>query len=113
MGWRFCALMVMGLGLAASATDADARWNGSENCRAVLEGAATGKGILGLGSERAREAARDNWEAAAEDQYGRAYSNLDRARNNGPTALCRVVFSVSLCSTAFWMLDAHSQGLDP
>jgi hypothetical protein len=81
MGWRFCALMVMGLGLAASATDADAGWNRSENCRAVLEGAATGKGILGLGSERAREAARDNWEAAAEDQYGRAYSNLDRARN--------------------------------
>jgi len=80
MTWRFYALMVMGLGLAANATDADARWNRSENCKAVLEGAAIGKGILGLGSERARGAARDNWEAAAEDQYGRAYANLDRAR---------------------------------
>ena len=66
MTWRFYALMVMGLGLAANATDADARWNRSENCKAVLEGAAIGKGILGLGSERARGAARDNWEGAVE-----------------------------------------------
>ena len=81
MALRAYALMVVALGLAATATHADARWNRSENCKAVLEGAATGKGILGLGSERAREAARDNWEASAEDQYGRAFSNLDRARN--------------------------------
>src|SRR6185312_8993860 len=81
MTWRVYALMVMGLGLAASAGDAGARWNRPENCKAVLEGAATGKGVLGLGSERAREAARDNWEASAEDQYGRAFANLDRARN--------------------------------
>ena len=74
--------MVMGLGLAASAGDADARWNRSENCKAVLEGAATGKGVLGLGSERARETARDNWETSAEDQYGRASANLDQYRRS-------------------------------
>lgn len=81
MNWKICGLMVLGLGLVSSATDADARWRRYDNCRAPLEGAATGKGILGLGSERAREAARDNWEATAEDRYGRAYANLDRAVN--------------------------------
>ena len=79
MNWRIWGLLAVGLSLAASTTDADARWRRSDNCKAPLEGAAIGKGILGLGSERARQAARDNWEAEAEDRYGRAYSNMDRA----------------------------------
>jgi hypothetical protein len=79
MNWRIWGLMIVGLSLAASTTAVDARWRRSDNCKAPLEGAAIGKGILGLGSERAREAARDNWEAAAEDRYGRAFSNMDRA----------------------------------
>jgi hypothetical protein len=79
MNWRIWGLMIVGLSLAASTTAAVARWRRSDNCKAPLEGAAIGKGILGLGSERAREAARDNWEAAAEDRYGRAFSNMDRA----------------------------------
>jgi hypothetical protein len=81
MNWRLGAVILVGFGLTAISTGADARWYRSENCKAALEGAATGKGVLGLGSERAREAARDNWEASAEDQYGRAFANLDRARN--------------------------------
>lgn len=81
MDWKIFGLMVLGLAMGANSTDADARWRRWDNCRAPLEGAATGKGILGLGSERAREAARDNWEASAEDRYGRAFANLDRAIN--------------------------------
>jgi hypothetical protein len=81
MDWKVFGLIVLGLGMATNATDADARWRRWDNCKATLEGAATGKGILGLGSERARDAARDNWEAAAEDRYGRAFANLDRAIN--------------------------------
>jgi hypothetical protein len=53
-------IMLIGACLLAGASTADARWNHRGECRPPLEGAATGKGILGLGSERAREAARDN-----------------------------------------------------
>ena len=74
-------IILVGACLFAGVTAADARWNRRGVCRPPLEGAATGKGILGLGSERAREAARDNWEAAAEDRYGRAFANFNWAAN--------------------------------
>ena len=83
MNTKVCAIVLVGIGLIASvdAADARSRWNPTGKCYPSLEGAATGKGILGLGSERAREAARDNWEASAEDHYGRAFANLSRARD--------------------------------
>jgi len=76
---RIGSIMLIGVSLFAGASEADARWNRRGECRPPLEGAATGKGILGLGSARAREAARDNWEASAEDRYGRAFANFNRA----------------------------------
>lgn len=80
MGSKIFTVFAVGVALCASVSGADARrWNRTGKCYPPLEGAATGKGILGLGSERAREAARDNWEASAEDRYGRAFSNLSRA----------------------------------
>lgn len=72
-------IILVGVCVLAGVSGADARWNRRGECRAPLEGAATGKGILGLGSERAREAARDNWEESAQDRYGRAFANFDRA----------------------------------
>jgi hypothetical protein len=76
-------ILAVGVALLASLSGAEARsrWNPTGKCYPPLEGAATGKGILGLGSERAREAARDNWEASVEDRYGRAFANLSRARD--------------------------------
>jgi hypothetical protein len=76
---RRVAAVLIGLSFFASATGADARWNRRGECRPATEGAATGKGILGLGSERARQAAVDNWEASVEDRYGRVFSNFERA----------------------------------
>ena len=71
--------LLIGFGMAAQTTDADARWDRRGVCKPVLEGVATGKGLFGEGSARARQAAVDNWEAAAENQYGRAFANFDRA----------------------------------
>lgn len=85
--------------LLAFSTSADARWNRRGECRPPLEGAATGKGVFGLGSEKAREAAVDNWEASAQERYGRAFANFERAagvqwdcaKNALITAKCVVV----------------------
>jgi hypothetical protein len=80
---KIAALILVGVGLIAStgSSDARSRWNPIGKCHEPLEGAATGQGILGLGSERAREAAQSNWEASAEERYGRAFANLSRARD--------------------------------
>jgi hypothetical protein len=76
---RFGSALLVGLSLVASVTSADARWNRRGECRATLEGTATGKGLFGEGSERARQAAIDNWEDAVESRYGRVFSNFERA----------------------------------
>ncbi|MBA2124774.1 hypothetical protein DLM45_00860 [Hyphomicrobium methylovorum] len=78
---KWGAIVLAAAGLALSVSSADARrWDHRGVCKAPLEGSATGKGILGKGSERAREAARYNWEDEAEARYGRAFANLSRAR---------------------------------
>jgi len=74
-----CVALVVGLGMVAQVSDADARWNKRGVCKAPIEGIATGKGLFGKGSERAREAAIYNWEETVENRYGRAFSNFDRA----------------------------------
>ncbi|ADJ24075.1 hypothetical protein Hden_2277 [Hyphomicrobium denitrificans ATCC 51888] len=78
---HLCVALLIGLGMAAQTTSADARWNQRGVCKPVFEGVATGKGLFGEGSARARQAAVDNWEAAVEHQYGRAFANFDRAAN--------------------------------
>ena len=106
MNTKVFAIVLVGVGLIASVAAADARshWNPIGKCYPPLEGAATGKGILGLGSERAREAARENWEAAAEDRYGRAFANLSRARNvqwdcaKGALITAKCVVTASPCA---------------
>jgi hypothetical protein len=82
MNSKIILTLAIGIAVVGSLSGAEARsrWNPTGKCYPPLEGAATGKGILGLGSARAREAARDNWEASAEDRYGRAFANLNRAR---------------------------------
>lgn len=96
--YLFVALLV-GFGMAAQSTDADARWNRRGVCKQPIEGVATGKGLFGEGTARARQAAVDNWEAEVEQQYGRAFANFDRssrvrwdcAKNALITAKCVVI----------------------
>jgi hypothetical protein len=94
-----CVAIIIGLGMVAQVTDADARWNKRGVCKPATEGIATGKGLFGKGSERAREAAIYNWEESVENRFGRAFSNLDRAavvrcdcaKNAVITAKCVVI----------------------
>ena len=77
------AFAAAALTLAAGIGAADAhkrRWQSVGECYPTVEGAASGTGILGLGSARARVAARANWEATASSLHGPEYSSLDRAR---------------------------------
>jgi methylmalonyl-CoA mutase cobalamin-binding subunit len=69
--------------VVAMSGHADARrhWDRVGKCREAVEGAATSKGILGLGSARARRAAQSNWEINVEDKYGPAFANFDYARD--------------------------------
>jgi hypothetical protein len=55
-------------------------------CKARLEGVATGQGVFGLGSERARAAAIADFEAKAASLYGATYGSFSRARS--PTWDC-------------------------
>ena len=57
------------------------RWREYEQCNAPLEGIASSTGILGLGTARAREAAREDWESKASSLYGPKYGNLSIAQN--------------------------------
>jgi hypothetical protein len=58
-----------------------ADWQDIEFCEAPLEGAATGTGVLGRGSAKARIVARANWEDAAARTYGPKFANLSRAKD--------------------------------
>ncbi len=68
--------VVVGVGAA----DARRYWNPVGSCRPAVEGSATGTGILGLGSAKARLAAQSNWEFNVEDKYGPGFSNFRYAR---------------------------------
>lgn len=77
------ALAAAALGLAASFGIADARksWNPTDYCYDPVEGLARETGILGMGTAKARIAARADWEAQASTKHGPAYASLDLARN--------------------------------
>ena len=49
-------------------------------CQPPMEADATGTGILGLGSAKARLSARQNFEAMAANKYGPQYAHFSRAR---------------------------------
>ncbi len=70
-------------GIAAlPATTASAQsWNAVGRCYPSVEGVGTGRGVLGLGTTRARTAARADWQARAESLYGPAYGRLSQARS--------------------------------
>ena len=94
--------------IVAVSGSADARrkyWNSEGQCQPAIEGLATGTGILGLGSSRARIAARSNWETTAANQFGPAFANLDQARNvqwdckKGAVLLAKCVVTAQPCSS--------------
>lgn len=78
----FAAVAAVAAGVAAVAfapSSEAQRWNPIGNCKDPVEGAATSQGILGLGSARAREAAKSNWEINVEDKYGPEFANFNYA----------------------------------
>lgn len=67
--------------VAAAANTANAhKWRSIGECYGTVEGLASSTGILGLGTARAREAARSDWETKVANKYGPTFANLDRAR---------------------------------
>ncbi|MFN0219193.1 MAG: hypothetical protein ACKVP4_10300 [Hyphomicrobium sp.] len=78
--------MTLALALAAAVTLSAAsdvaqakRWNEYDGCYDPIEGIGRGTGVFGRGTQRARYAARRDWERNASGRYGPAYSNLSRA----------------------------------
>ena len=69
------AFAVFALAGTIGASDASA----APRCRAPIEGFATGTGILGQGTEKARWAARANWRAKVTDLYGARYNKFQNA----------------------------------
>ena len=78
-------------------------WRSTGVCYPAIEGAATSQGILGLGSARARIAARDHWETQATEKYGPEYGRLSLARNvqwdckKGAVLLAKCVVTAQPC----------------
>ncbi len=56
-------------------------WRTIEQCQGPIEGLASSTGILGLGTAKARDAARYDWETKAANAYGPSYGNLSLARD--------------------------------
>ena len=50
-------------------------------CKGRIDGIATGQGIFGLGTARARQAAIADFEAKANTLFGASYGSFNRARN--------------------------------
>ncbi len=99
------AVAAIAFALVAGIGDADAKKKKrtAPRCVATVEGAATGTGILGLGTAKAREAARANWQATAASVHGTRYSNLNSARSvrwdckKGAILLAKCVVTAKPC----------------
>jgi hypothetical protein len=50
------------------------------SCKGRIDGVATGQGVFGLGSARARQAAISDWEQKATSLFGAGYGSFSRAR---------------------------------
>lgn len=80
-------------------------WQTISECFPAVEGAATSRGILGLGSARARIAAQDDWETEATRRYGAAFGQLRYARGvqwdckKGAVILAKCVVVAEPCRT--------------
>ncbi|PPC98609.1 MAG: hypothetical protein CTY31_12675 [Hyphomicrobium sp.] len=68
------------LSLSAETSDAQ-RWNTRDRCYPAVEGIGRATGAFGLGTSRARAAARADWENAAARSYGPSASRLRFAQN--------------------------------
>ena len=53
---------------------------GGNQCKGRIDGIATGQGIFGLGTARARQAAITDFEAKANTLFGASYGSFSRAR---------------------------------
>lgn len=62
----------------ATSTQAQS-WNTVGRCYQQIEGVGTGRGVFGLGTAKARTAARIDWQQRAEGRYGPAYARLSLA----------------------------------
>jgi hypothetical protein len=97
------AVAVMALAGVGAAEARRSYWNPVGSCQPAVEGVATGTGILGLGSAKARIAAQSNWEFAAEDKYGPGFSNFNYARDvqwdckKGAILLAKCVVTAKPC----------------
>lgn len=78
---KICALAI-GAALFAGVSNDDAaaqRWGTIDGCREAVEGIGRGTGTFGRGTQRARYAARRDWERNAANRYGPAFGNMSRA----------------------------------
>lgn len=84
-------------------TKSQQTWQAVGACYPAIEGLASSKGILGLGSARARLAAKDDWETKAVAKYGPEYGQLRLARNaqwdckKGAILLAKCVVTAEPC----------------
>lgn len=80
------ALLAGAMAVAGFAADASAHKrayhhrHSAPTCHARMEGRATGQGLFGLGSEKARAAAVSEWQARVGARWGERYTNFNRAR---------------------------------
>ncbi|MGQ0456351.1 MAG: hypothetical protein ACT4OU_04745 [Hyphomicrobium sp.] len=76
----FALALAAGVCMASAVDTASAkRWNEYDGCYDAIEGIGRGTGVFGRGTQRARYAARRDWERNASYRYGAAYGNLGRA----------------------------------
>lgn len=76
------ALVASAMALSLSAETSQAqRWNTRDRCFPAVEGIGRATGAFGLGTSRARAAARADWENAAARSYGPSASRLRFAQN--------------------------------
>lgn len=80
---KLSAVLAIAVGsMMPTVETADAqRWNSVGRCYDSVEGVGTGRGVLGLGTARARSAARADWQARAASLYGPAYARISMARS--------------------------------
>lgn len=65
--------------MAVATTTQAQSWNTVGRCYQPIEGVGTGRGAFGLGTAKARTAARIDWQQRAEGRYGPAYARLSLA----------------------------------
>jgi hypothetical protein len=80
---RFAAgIAGVAVAMAVSLGAANAqRWQSIDRCQPAVDGIATGQGIFGQGTVRARAAARADWEDQVSRRYGPEFARFRYARD--------------------------------